>query len=114
MYAETKAPWLNNYGDVPKTLDYFKGTMWEMVEEAADSRPDHVAYDFMGKSTTYSKFKADVHNCAKALRAIGVKPGDRVTVCMPNCPQAVVMFYAINLMGGVSNMVHADFGPIFP
>lgn len=106
MFTKTKAPWLNNYGSVPKTLEYFKGTMWEMVEEAADSRPDHIAYDFMGKSTPYKKFKSDVHACAKALRAAGVKPGDRVTVCMPNCPQAVVMFYAINLMGGVSNMVH--------
>ena len=106
MISEVKAPWLNNYGNVPKTLEYYKGTMWEMVEDAADSRPSHIAYDFMGKSTTYGKFKADVHACAKALCAAGVKPGDRVTVCMPNCPQAVVMFYAINLMGGISNMVH--------
>ncbi len=106
MPTETRAPWLNNYGDVPKTLNYYQGTMWEMVEDAANSRPDHIAYDFMGKSTTYARFKADVHACAKALCAAGVKPGDRVTVCMPNCPQAVVMFYAINLMGGISNMVH--------
>ena len=106
MPTETKAPWLNNYGDVPKTLEYYPGTMWEMVEDAANSRPDHIAYDFMGKSTTYTKFKENVHACAKALCAAGVKPGDRVTVCMPNCPQAVVMFYAINLMGGISNMVH--------
>lgn len=106
MASEVKAPWLNNYGDVPKTLNYYNGTMWEMVEEAADSSPANIAYDFMGKSTTYGKFKADVHACAKALRAAGVKPNDRVTVCMPNCPQAVVMFYAINLMGAVSNMVH--------
>ena len=106
MSNEVRAPWLNNYGDVPKTLDYFDGTMWEMVEKAAQTRPDHVAYDFMGRSTTYSKFRENVHTCAKALRAAGVKPDDRVTICMPNCPQAVVMFYAVNLMGAVSNMVH--------
>ena len=106
MSNEVRAPWLNNYGDVPKTLEYFDGTMWEMVEKAAQTRPDHVAYDFMGRSTTYSKFRENVHACAKALRAAGVKPDDRVTICMPNCPQAVVMFYAVNLMGAVSNMVH--------
>lgn len=106
MSNEVRAPWLNNYGDVPKTLEYFDGTMWEMVEKAAQTRPDHVAYDFMGRSTTYSKFRENVHTCAKALRAAGVKPNDRVTICMPNCPQAVVMFYAVNLMGAVSNMVH--------
>ena len=106
MADQVKAPWLNNYGSVPRTLEYYNGTMWELVEDAANSRPSHIAYDFMGKSTHYSKFKADVHACAKALRAAGVKPDDRVTICMPNCPQAVVMFYAVNLMGGVSNMVH--------
>ena len=106
MADTVKAPWLNNYGSVPKTLEYFDGTMWEMVEEAANTRPKHTAYDFMGKSTTYGKFKENVYDCARALRAAGVKPNDRVTVCMPNCPQAVVMFYAINLMGAVSNMVH--------
>ena len=106
MSNEVRAPWLNNYGDVPKTLEYFDGTMWEMVEKAAQTRPDHVAYDFMGRSTAYSKFRENVHTCAKALRAAGVKPDDRVTICMPNCPQAVVMFYAVNLMGAVSNMVH--------
>ena len=106
MSNEVRAPWLNNYGDVPKTLEYFDGTMWEMVEKAAQTRPDHVAYDFMGRSTAYSKFRENVHTCAKALRAAGVKPNDRVTICMPNCPQAVVMFYAVNLMGAVSNMVH--------
>ena len=106
MSNEVRAPWLNNYGDVPKTLEYFDGTMWEMVEKAAQTRPDHVAYDFMGRSTAYSKFRENVHACAKALRAAGVKPDDRVTICMPNCPQAVVMFYAVNLMGAVSNMVH--------
>ena len=88
MADTVKAPWLNNYGSVPKTLEYFDGTMWEMVEEAANSRPTHIAYDFMGRSTTYEKFRSDVHDCARALRAAGVKPGDRVTVCMPNCPQA--------------------------
>ena len=106
MSNEVRAPWLNNYGDVPKTLEYFDGTMWEMVEKAAQTRPDHVAYDFMGRSTAYSRFRENVHTCAKALRAAGVKPDDRVTICMPNCPQAVVMFYAVNLMGAVSNMVH--------
>ncbi len=106
MSNEVRAPWLSNYGDVPKTLEYFNGTMWEMVERAAQTRPEHIAYDFMGKSTPYAKFRADVHACAKALRAAGIKPDDRVTICMPNCPQAVVMFYAVNLMGAVSNMVH--------
>ena len=60
----------------------------------------------MGLSTTYEELERQVYICAKALRAIGVRPKDRVTICMPNCPQTVIMFYAVNLIGGVSNMIH--------
>ena len=106
MAFETKAPWLKNYGDVRFHLDYFDGSMWEAVRNIAHKYPDYIAFDFMGKTTTYATFEKEVYECAKALKAIGVKPKDRVTVCMPNCPQTVIIFYAINLVGAVSNMIH--------
>ena len=100
------APWLRFYGDVPARLDYFQGTMWDGVRRSAERYPDLTAYDFMGKSTTYRQFQTAVETCAKALFRLGVRPKDRVTICLPNCPQAVVVFYAVNAVGGVSNMVH--------
>lgn len=106
MAFEVKAPWLKNYGDVKFNLDYFEGSMWEAVRNIAHRCPNYIAFDFMGSTTTYAKFEQEVYVCAKALRAIGVKPGDRVTICMPNCPQTVIMFYAVNLMGGIANMIH--------
>ena len=106
MAFEVKAPWLKNYGDVKFNLDYFEGSMSEAVRNIAHRYPNYIAFDFMGSTTTYAKFEQEVYVCAKALRAIGVKPGDRVTICMPNCPQTVIMFYAVNLMGGIANMIH--------
>ncbi len=43
----------------------------------------------MGKSTTtYKKAIADIHACAKALKAMGIKEkGDKITICMPNAPR---------------------------
>jgi long-chain acyl-CoA synthetase len=106
MAFEVKAPWLKNYGEVKFNLDYFEGSMWEAVRNIAHRYPNYIALDFMGSTTTYAKFEQEVYVCAKALRAIGVKPGDKVTICMPNCPQTVIMFYAVNLMGGIANMIH--------
>lgn len=106
MAFEVKAPWLKNYGEVKFNLDYFEGSMWEAVRNIAHRYPNYIALDFMGSITTYAKFEQEVYVCAKALRAIGVKPGDKVTICMPNCPQTVIMFYAVNLMGGIANMIH--------
>ena len=103
---KVKAPWLKNYGDVPAHLQYFEGTMYRAVAKIAEQYPQYIAYDFMGKKTTYRAFLKNVEQCARALKAIGIRTGDRVTICMPNCPQAVTMFYAVNCVGAISNMVH--------
>lgn len=103
---ETRTPWLNNYGDVPFHMSYPTCSMWDAVEKVANEHPDLVAYVFMGKKTTYKKFASYVQICARALRAVGIRPGDRITICMPNCPQAIIMFYAINVVGAVANMIH--------
>ncbi|MCQ2440829.1 MAG: AMP-binding protein [Clostridia bacterium] len=104
--TQLKTPWEGHLGDVPMHIEYFEGSMFEAVEEIAKLYPDNIAFDFMGKSTSYSKLVEEVHNCAKSLRTIGVREGDRVTIAMPNCPQAIYMFYAVNLVGGIANMIH--------
>ncbi len=101
-----KTPWIRNLGDLPAHLDYFQGSMYEAVEAAAEKYPGNIALDFMGRSTTYRELIKKINQCAKALRTIGVREGDKVTVAMPNCPQAIFMFYAINLIGAVGNMIH--------
>ena len=104
--SEVKAPWLAHLGDIPAHLEYFQGTMFEAVERVAQQYPDYVAYDFMGKSTSYREFVDQIELCARSLKSIGVRAGDKITICLPNCPQAVIMFYAVNLVGAVCNMVH--------
>ena len=101
-----KTPWKDHLGDVPFTLDYFEGTMYEKVEAVAKKYPNYIAFDFMGKSTTYKEFTKSVELCAKSLSMLGIRENDKVTIAMPNCPQAIYMFYAVNLIGAISNMVH--------
>ena len=93
-------------GGVPLHIDYFEGTMFEAVNAIAEKYPNNIAFDFMGRPTTYKKFVQKVEECARALKTIGVREGDKVTIAMPNCPQAIYMFYAINLVGGIANMIH--------
>jgi len=101
-----KTPWKDYLGDVPMHLDYFEGTMFEALELIAQKYPNYIAFDFMGKSTTYKKLVQEIETCAKALRTIGIREGDKVTIAMPNCPQSVCLFYAVNLVGGIANMIH--------
>lgn len=99
-------PWKGALGDIPMRTEYFNGSICEMVEEAAKKYPNNVAFDFMGKPTTYKKMVENIHACARSLRTIGVREDDRVTIAMPNCPQAIYMLYAVNMVGAVANMVH--------
>ena len=101
-----KAPWKEHLGDVPFTLDYFQGSMLEAVANIAEKYPDNVAFDFYGKATTYKELIREIETCAKALKTIGVREGDRVTIALPNCPQAIQVFYAVNLVGVICNMIH--------
>ena len=101
-----KTPWAAHLGEVPLHIDYFDSTLFEAVERVAKKYPKKIALDFMGKSITYQRLVAEITACAKALRAIGVKENDAVTIAMPNCPQAVYMFYAVNLVGAIANMIH--------
>ena len=93
-------------GDIPMHLEYFEGSMFDKIKEIADRYPAYVAFDFMGRSTTYRKMVGEIERCAKALKTIGVRENDRVTIALPNCPQAIYMFYAVNLVGAVCNMIH--------
>ncbi len=101
-----KTPWADHLGSVPLHLDYFEGSMFDKVAWIAEQYPDNVAFDFMGRSTTYRQMVQEIERCAKALKTIGVRENDKVTIAMPNCPQAIYMFYAVNLVGAIANMIH--------
>ena len=106
MEITTKQPWLSSLGEVPATLEYYQGSMVGMLEDVAKEYPNNIAFDFMGKSTSYREMVENIHKCARSLRTIGVRENDKVTIAMPNCPQAIYMFYAVNMVGAIGNMVH--------
>lgn len=103
---KVKTPWFKISGDIPTTLNYYDGSIVDTIEATAKANPNIYAYNFYGNKVTYRDFIIQIHEAAKALSAQGVKKGDRVTICMPNTPQAIIMFYAINRIGAVSNMIH--------
>lgn len=102
-----KESWYDLYGNnVPPKLEYPEGSMYKAFYKTCKKYPRYRAYKYYGKSCNYIKLNKKIVNAAKSLKAIGVKKGDRITICMPNTPDAVVLFYAVNLVGGVANMVH--------
>ncbi|OQC51304.1 MAG: 3-hydroxypropionyl-coenzyme A synthetase [Euryarchaeota archaeon ADurb.Bin023] len=102
-----KKPWLRYYNSyTPEFIDYPKKTIYEVVYDAYVKNPNGIAYDFLDYTSTYREFLNDINRFANALYALGVRKGDRITICMPNCPQALICFYAANKIGGVTSMIH--------
>ena len=91
---------------IPTHLDYPNFTLYEHVEVTAKKFPKYYAYEYYNNLCTYEEFMKKIDNCARALKAEGVKKGDAVTICMPNTPEAITMFYAVNKIGAVCNMIH--------
>ena len=106
MSLSASAPWLRFYGDTPATLTYPNKTMYQLVAQTAEQYPTHTAYIFQGKKTSYSQFMGRIAAAARGLTALGIGKGDRVTICMPNTPQALTCFYALSRIGAVANMIH--------
>ena len=106
MSLSASAPWLKYYGEVPHHLTYPQKTIYQMVRDAAIRDARLPAYEFMGKKTTFAQFMEKIDQTAQAFLAMGIQKGDRVTICMPNCPQALHAFYGLNRIGAVSNMIH--------
>ena len=106
MGLSSSAPWLKYYGNTPATLNYPQKTMYQLLRETARQHPANVAYTFQGKQTTYAQFMKRIDATARGLIAMGICKGDKVTVCMPNTPQALDCFYALNRIGAIGNMIH--------
>ncbi|MBQ8984992.1 AMP-binding protein, partial [Candidatus Saccharibacteria bacterium] len=91
---------------LPKELKYFDGSMYEAILVSAKRYPSRTALEYFKMEISYKELIKKINKTASALKAIGINKGDKVTICMPNTPEAVYMFYAVNEIGAIANMVH--------
>lgn len=101
-----KTPWETKTGNIPMHLNYFEGSMYDKIEQVARQYPNNIALDFMGRSIKYKVLIREINRCARSLRVLNIRKGDKVTIAMPNCPQAIYLFYALNMIGAIANMIH--------
>nr|WP_230483887.1 long-chain fatty acid--CoA ligase [Sphingomonas sp. Leaf21] len=72
--------------------------MFETTVRRHGTRP---AVDFMGRITRYDELGAMVERAAAGLQALGVKPGTRVALCLPNIIYYPVLYFATLKAGGI-------------
>ena len=62
------------------------------------------------RTKTFGQLRDRVRQFAAALRAMGVKQGDRVVGYIPNCPEAIEAMAAAASVGAIWSSTSPDFG----
>ncbi len=103
---KVKKPWLKLYGDIPEFTEIPDLTMYELLRDTALKYPGKTAIDYMGAQISFGKLLAMIDRCAASFTAYGIKPGDCVLQSMPNIPNSLMLFYALNKIGARVAMTH--------
>ncbi|GAB3482005.1 acyl--CoA ligase family protein [Amycolatopsis cihanbeyliensis] len=81
------------------------------LERSAEVFGDKTAIVYGDRRTSYREFAAEATRVARALRAVGVAPGDRVAYLLPNIPEMLVAHFAVPLSGGVLVAINTRLAP---
>ena len=100
------APWKKYYTDDEINITIPNISLYEQVLRSKNKYPNYIAYKYLGKKVTYKKFIKQIDKAAISFKKLNLKKGDVVTICLPNIPEALICFYALNKIGAIANMVH--------
>lgn len=91
--------------DFPWIRSYPPGVSWDaeidvmpvyrMLDAAAERAPHRRAIEFLGKGMTYAQLQDHVNRAARGLQLLGVQPGMKVGLYLPNTPHYVIAFFAV-------------------
>jgi long-chain acyl-CoA synthetase len=99
---DSARPWLRHYpNEVAPTYDYPKHNLAKLLIDSAHKFPQHPALYFMGKTIRYESLLKLSYRFANGLKNLGVQKGDRVAIMLPNCPQTVIAYFGVLMLGAV-------------
>ena len=122
--AAEQLPWFRKWDRVldwnRPTFQWFVGGKTNLAYNALDHHVKrgwggHAALVYLNERGerrvfTYASLLAEVERTAAALRGLGIKKGDRITLYMPTCPEAIILMLATVRIGAIHSVVFAGFG----
>ena len=105
-------PWLSRYDSgVPFHLDYPPVPVFHFLDDTARLCPERTCIIFKGETHTYREVALQTDRLAAALLDLGLRKGERVGICMPNCPEFVLAYFAILKAGAVVVAINPLYTP---
>ncbi len=99
-------PWLDYYSREERRIKFTKKSIYNFMHESEVIDKDLIAFNYFEHKITYKEFFNSIDIVARGLREFGVKDNDVVTICLPNMPEAIYVFYACNKIGAVADIIH--------
>ena len=99
-------PWLDYYSREERRIKFTKKSIYNFMHDSEVIDKDLIAINYFEHKITYREFFNSIDVVARGLREFGVKDGDIVTICLPNMPEAIYIFYACNKIGAVADIIH--------
>lgn len=101
-----KRPWEKFYNKNERKVDIPNVSLYEFIYDRNKYRLNNIAINYLGTKINYRDFFNEIDLCAKAMRSQGIRAGDVVSICLPNMPESVIVFYAVSKIGAIANMIH--------
>jgi long-chain acyl-CoA synthetase len=106
MNDDIPTPWYKFWPeDVPKHIDYQEISLGNVLRNTVRDFPDSQAIYFEGFRLTYKELDELVDQFATGLSKLGIKKGDIIGIDLPNIPQFVIAFYALQRIGAIANPI---------
>ena len=100
------APWKKFYNKEQLEFEIPNISMYQMIKDTASKHKNINAINYFGKTLTFETFLKEIDKASKSFRCYGIRPGDVVTICMPNTPEGLIAIYALNKIGAIANVIH--------
>ncbi len=98
-------PWLKFFPKEAQTDKINEYTLYEQLKNANQENLEEIALSYNGEKITFRKLFHQIDLVAGSFLSIGINKGDIVTICLPNIPEFVYTFYALNKIGAIASLI---------
>ena len=103
---ELKYPWYKYYDKDIREVKIDDISIYDYFEKSCFAHKNETAINYFGEEIKFKDLLDKIDLCSRALECYGVRENDVVSIMMPNTPEAVIAFYAVNKIGAIANMIH--------
>ena len=98
-------PWLKYYSNEELMAAAINKTAYRYLYDENKKYSNATAIIFVNREIKYFELFSQIERVAKALKSMGVKKGEVVTICLPNTPESAYLFYACSMIGAIADYI---------